>query len=373
MLVDDLLLQSPYCLDEKEKRAVFLPALEETMLYHLDSSLPFRHWVKNRGARIGKSVDITEFPFVPVQVFKEKDLVTVGENEIVDVRHSSSTTSGVPSLVKRDSVTLKRYRLSRNSTLNNYCSVSEGVQLGIIEDPDENPDARLSANLILHVIASRAAKGQTYYVVRRNGSEVEVQVQKFLDLVDQFNGNLSLIFGHLAYIYLFLIAELNALGVKLNLPNVTLLFGWGWKKFADKAVSLDVFRQGVHSTLGIPPSSVLDMYGFAESNTLYLECPAGFRHVPIWEEALARCPKSLKPVADGQEGLLQFLSAIPRSYAGASVLVDDIGFVLRAGNPCPCGRKGTRFKLLRRSNSDEKAAFNSLSAEFCNQPGWGKE
>lgn len=362
VIIDELLKKDPFSLCNQGKKEGFESALYETLKQHLEGSPEYKRWCESQGFKdFNGSID--KIPFIPVQVFKERDLVTVKESDIIDIRHSSSTTSGVPSLVKRDAITIDRYKQSRNSALSAFCTSNKNVQIGVIEDPDENPNPNLSANLILFVIASRTDQDKTFYVVKDNNGEKEVDLDKFLNLINIHKNNISLIFGHMAYIYLFLIEGLKKRGITLNLSDVTMLYGWGWKKYADKAVPTDVFRKSIQEVLGIPQKSILDMYGFAESNSLYLECSEGFRHVPLWDEVLVRCPKSFQVVKDGEEGLLQFLSPIPNSYPGASVLIDDIGLAYHEG-VCKCGRKGTKFKLIRRANKDELIAFRQLADSF---------
>jgi len=363
-VIDELLKIPPFSLDGTEKQNVFFPALLETMQFHLKSSLSYRKWCESNNFKTEASANIVELPFVPVEVFKEFDLITVKENEIVDIRHSSSTSSGIPSLVKRDPITLKRYSQSRNAVLDSFCPNSHKIQIGVIEDPEKNPNRHLSANLVVSVMASRAGQGQTHYIAVNNNGKVQVDVDRFLKLLEQHGDRISLIFGHTAYIYLFLIEVLRSRNIKLNLSNTTMLFGWGWKKYKDQAVPMHIFRKGITDILSIPTHSILDMYGFAESNTLYLECSEGFRHVPLWEEVIVRCPKTLTPIGHGKEGLLQFLSPIPNSYAGSSVLVDDIGISYHGRSSCECGRKGSRFKVIRRANAEEVIALKKLKEGF---------
>ena len=49
----------------------------------------------------------------------------------------------------------------------------------------------------------------------------------------------------------------------------------------------------------------------------------------------------------GEEGVLQVLSPLPRSYPGHSLLTEDLG-VLLGEDDCPCGRKGKYFKVTGR-------------------------
>lgn len=71
---------------------------------------------------------------------------------------------------------------------------------------------------------------------------------------------------------------------------------------------------------------------------------------------------SLKPLAPGQEGLLQFISPIQTSYPGHSVLTEDVGFIAGVDD-CPCGRKGTVFKVIGRAQQAEIRGCGDIMAE----------
>ena len=49
----------------------------------------------------------------------------------------------------------------------------------------------------------------------------------------------------------------------------------------------------------------------------------------------------------GEEGVLQVLSLLPRSYPGHSLLTEDLG-VLLGEDDCPCGRLGKYFRVTGR-------------------------
>jgi len=71
------------------------------------------------------------------------------------------------------------------------------------------------------------------------------------------------------------------------------------------------------------------------------------KHPPVVAQIIVRDPQTLEPVADGVEGVLQFLTPIPHSYPGNSVLTDDMGRIL-GRDRCPCGREGVRFEITGR-------------------------
>lgn len=358
-IIDEWLKQPPFAQRKNDEKA-FVSEIAKIIVKQSQYSPAINRWFNPAKQ---ETLMLEDLPFLPVHVFKKTTLVTTNLENIIDVRESSSTSSKIPSCVNRDATTLKHYKISRNAVLSDFCTPKKHLQIAIIHDPAKNPNPRLSANLVVDVIAKRFKLGITEYLVEGEGLNIKVDVDRFLTLVKEKSDDIGLIFGHTAYIYLFLIDQLKQRDIKLDLKSAVLLFGWGWKNFKNRSVSDATFRKDITSYLGIPNQQILDMYGFAESNTLYLECEHGWRHVPQWERIVVRDPVTLMPVKDGQEGLLQFISPLAHSYPGTSLLIDDIG-VKRKNTVCDCGRYGAAFKVIRRANEEEVATMENLTNEF---------
>ena len=78
-----------------------------------------------------------------------------------------------------------------------------------------------------------------------------------------------------------------------------------------------------------------------------MECTYGKMHASRYSEILVRDQDTLSVVADGEVGLLQVISTLPKSYPGHSLLTEDVGRAWH--NPvCQCGDKGTVVEVLGR-------------------------
>jgi acyl-protein synthetase LuxE len=56
---------------------------------------------------------------------------------------------------------------------------------------------------------------------------------------------------------------------------------------------------------------------------------------------------TLRPVEEGEQGLVQVCSALPSSFPGFLVLTDDLAEVI-SYDACPCGRRGISFRFVKR-------------------------
>ncbi len=105
--------------------------------------------------------------------------------------------------------------------------------------------------------------------------------------------------------------------------------------------------------LGADPRQVLDFYGMVEQvGTVLVDCPAGHKHAPAFADVLIRRPYTLAPAGLGEPGIIEVLSALPASYPGQALLTEDQGVMLGVDD-CPCGRKGSYFRFVRRIEEAE--------------------
>ena len=75
-----------------------------------------------------------------------------------------------------------------------------------------------------------------------------------------------------------------------------------------------------------------------------MECEHGYLHAPNFADILIRDPRDWSLLPPGRAGVIETVSALPRSYPGHALLTEDIGTV-HGIDDCPCGRMGTRFSI----------------------------
>jgi phenylacetate-coenzyme A ligase PaaK-like adenylate-forming protein len=125
-----------------------------------------------------------------------------------------------------------------------------------------------------------------------------------------------------------------------------LIHGGGWKKLHDRRVSNDTFKAALRATFGL--ERVHNYYGMVEQvGSIFFECEAGWLHTPAYADVIVRERMTLEPLASGEEGLIQVLSILPRSYPGHSLLTEDLG-TIAGEDDCSCGRMGKRFTVAGR-------------------------
>ncbi|HIJ84515.1 MAG: Acyl protein synthase/acyl-CoA reductase RfbN [Magnetococcales bacterium] len=347
-----LLSRPPREWREDERRPLFLAAMAEEMRHHFQHCPPFRRYCQRRGVDFEHPLtDLAALPWLPVHAFKllgGRLLSVAGEEVRVELQ--SSGTSGIPSTVMIDQLTAKRQTRAM--------SLSIGEAIGNRRRPflfmDVDPKTHLSqlkargaavlgylnhASEAVFCLEPDAAGGFTL-----NRDLFSATLQRWQD-----GGTPPVIFGFTYILYQAVILRLHQDGYRFSLPGGSqVLHIGGWKKLQDLAVGPEKFKAMIQEISGIDPTRVVDVYGFTEQMGVnYPDCVAGVKHPPAVAEVIVRDPHTFKPVADGDVGVLQFLTPIPHSYPGNSVLTDDLGRIL-GRDRCPCGREGVRFMVTGR-------------------------
>ncbi|MFN5476963.1 MAG: acyl-protein synthetase, partial [Sphingobacteriales bacterium] len=106
---------------------------------------------------------------------------------------------------------------------------------------------------------------------------------------------------------------------------------------------------------------IYNFYGMVEQvGSVFLENSEGYLHCPNFADIIIRNPIDFSVQKPGKEGLIQVVSALPKSYPGHSLLTEDIGIQMgedNAGN----GWRGKYFKILGRA---KKAELRGCSDTF---------
>lgn len=360
MKADELLSYSPFCAEQEKAEQLFREAMLESLQFHYEKNEVYRNYCDNlKFNPYQENLKLEDIPYLPIQLFKKKKMLSVPETDIVDMRKSSSTSTGIPSVVYRDQITLERYQKSRNAIFDQFIKDRGKVHICLGQQPEK--DRHISRNLVNELIGDRAQDAGTFYLMQDDKMDWE----KFHGIVQQCQKEgkkIGLIYGGTAILYLFVILPLLKRHIKIQYDGY-IAHGGGWKKLQNMQVSKQKFMSDLQKVFDMPASHVIDMYGFSESNSMFIDCEYGRKHIPVWNKVIIRDSHTLKPVEDGKPGIIQILDVIPHSYPGNSLLTDDIGYLFKE-KQCRCGRAGTTFQMLKRANGSEAKGCGDMLADY---------
>ena len=364
-----------YEVEDSVKLPLLKDALLEELEHHLSHSAPFRRYWDRRGYNLDRATDLTDLPFLPTNVFKDlgNELRSVAEED-VRVSLQSSATSGRPSTILVDRITSRRQTKALSLVLADILGKKRRPFLFLDVNPKRHSGylgARAAAILGFLNHASNAE----YFLKPSDGGLLELDRQAFEEANKRYSNSSKngvfapVLFGFTYVLFQHVIEPLFWDNVRFTLPQGSALVHiGGWKKLQDMRVDKSRFNDMARRVFAIEPDHIFDIYGFTEQMGMnYPDCARGVKHVPSFGEVIVRDAITWEPVPDGNEGVLQFLSPLPHSYPGTSVLTDDLGKVA-SRQKCECGRHGTGFVVTGRLAEAEIRGCGDVMAEAVMAP-----
>lgn len=342
--LETLLAAAPYGLPQREKRALLTERVRELTAHHYECCEAYRH-VLDRifgGPRALRFESLEEAPFLPVSLFKTRELRSVAPGEIVKTLTSSGTSGRPVSRIFLDAATARLQARTLVKILQHFLGVARRPMVfldhdGVVRDR-RSASARGAAILGLLPFGRRP-----FFAL---DEEMALDLAGLEAYLAQTGGESPVLFGFTFMVWQYFVRALEEAGRRLSLPKAVLLHSGGWKKLEALQVGPEEFRERIRAVAGI--ETVLNYYGMVEQvGSVYLENPLHHLHAPIYSDVIIRDTNTLEPLPRGQAGLIQVVSALPESYPGHSLLTEDLGVVEGCDDPAT-GMSGQYFRMLGR-------------------------
>jgi phenylacetate-coenzyme A ligase PaaK-like adenylate-forming protein len=332
----------PYGLGRDDKQRLLVDQLSRLCAHHSAACEAYRKLQHAFGTGGKVFARIDEFPYLPIRLFKEFDLKSVADNEIIKTLTSSGTTGSRVSKIFLDKDT------SRYQTKALACIVQDFVgrkrlPMLIIDSPSVIKDRRLFSARGAGILGMANFGRDHLYVLN---DDMTLKAAEFEAFLGQYAGEPILLFGFTFMVWQHFYRALKELNLKVDLSRGILIHSGGWKKLTDQAVDNATFKRALKEVCGI--DRVHNFYGMVEQvGSVYMECEAGRLHAPIFSDVVVRDPRDWSALDYRREGVIEVLSVLPHSYPGHVLLTEDMGEVL-GEDDCPCGRKGKYFQISGR-------------------------
>lgn len=331
----------PYHLTQIEKEQQLLSKLNELTVWHMANCEPYQRMLKKSNAQ-AIAHNIEEVPYLPVQLFKLMDLKSVSQEDVVKVLTSSGTTGQQVSKIYLD----KETSVAQTKTLVEVMKpILGGKRLPmIILDTKSVLKDRKSFSARGAGILGFSNFGRKHFYALNDDMTLDIEgLQAYLK---EYEGQRILLFGFTFMVWQYVYKEVRDKGIELNFADSVLIHGGGWKKLKDEAVDAQTFNRLLKEQLGI--QEVHNYYGMVEQvGSIFVECSEGYLHAPSYADVIIREEITFEPVAMGEQGLIQVVSELPKSYPGHSLLTEDLGTIHGIDN-CRCGWKGKYFSVAGR-------------------------
>ncbi len=344
--MDDLLNLPCYDLLQTEKEQKILSVLNDLTRWHYKRCRSYRSILDMYGG-LQEYKSLASIPYVAVSLFKHFDLLSISQPEIFKVLTSSGTTSQTPSKIYLDRSTATQQSKVLVKILQHYIG-KQRLPMMLIDHAEHFTDRS--------EFSARGAGIQGLSIFGRNhryvlDKDMNLNTDALIEFCDRYKNEQVLLFGFTFMVWDRLLTELKKRDHRVSLPRGILIHSGGWKKMHDKAVDNTTFKETVRYRLGI--ERVYNFYGMVEqTGSVFMECKEGFLHAPVYSDIIVRNTVDLRECEYGEEGIIQVLSMLPKSYPGHSLMTEDLGVIIGADN-CKCGRKGKYFLVNGRLPSAE--------------------
>ena len=281
---------------------------------------------------------LSDLPYLPVRAFKEFEIKSVPDDAVFKTMRSSGT-SGKFSQIFLDKETAHKQTSALIESFGDYFGKGRFPMLVIDTESTVRDRQKFSARTAAINGFSMFSRGRCFALDDGMNPDFD-RIRTFLK---EHEGKRVFVFGFTFLIWSAFVRELIRRGETLPLANAFFLHGGGWKKLESEKVSNTAFKEAIRKSTA--STAVHNYYGMVEqTGTIFIECEHGRLHAARQSDALVRNPANHAPLGHGQTGLLQVFSSIQYSYAGHSLLTEDVGRTF-PGTDCPCGRANTIVEI----------------------------
>jgi hypothetical protein len=358
--VKDLLNVSPYSLNKADKGKRLTGILAELTRHHYERCREYRRMLDAYGfnpyAVLSHYADL---PFLPTRLFKDLRLKSIADGEVFKTVTSSGTTGRAVSRIYLDRETAGDQQKVLIKLMSDFLGAGR-LPMIVIDSPSVVKDRAMFSARGAGILGFSMFGTDRIYAL---DDDMRLNAGALRQFLDKHSGKRILLFGFTFIIWQHFCAALCELPETFDLSNGVLIHGGGWKKLAAQSVGSVEFKRRLRDVCGI--RAVHDYYGMVEqTGCIYVECEYGHLHASVFSDVVTRRALDLSPAGIGEPGIIEVVSAIPKSYPGHALLTEDEGVVL-GEDDCPCGRLGKYFEVSGRlKNAELRGCSDTYAAKF---------
>ena len=356
---EEILKIAPFSLDKEAKKALLTRKLNALTRHHYQHCEPYRKMLEALNFDPAADHDPLSLPFLPVSLFKQLELKSIGEADVFKTMTSSGTTGQAVSRIVLDRKTANNQQKTLVKIVSEFTGSSR-MPMIIIDSSGILKDRLMFSARGAGILGFSIFGSDKIYAL---DEQMQLDVAGLHAFLTKHAGQKILLFGFTFMVWQHFYQELKKLDSKLDLSNGILIHGGGWKKLTSESVSPEVFKQSLKEVCGL--SEVHDYYGMVEqTGCIYMECEQGHLHASVFSDIITRRPLDFSPCEMGEPGIIEVVSLLPESYPGHVLLTEDEGVIL-GEDDCPCGRKGKTFKVLGRiKNAEIRGCSDTYATKF---------
>jgi hypothetical protein len=321
--------------------------------HQFEHNAPYRRFCEHRGRSPGRVEDWTEIPLVPTSAFKDAELTTAPVRQVFltsgTTREGNRGRHALPDLGLYEAAWEQPFR-------DHLLPDREGMRIvSLVPGFDALPDSSLS--FMVDRIVDRFGEAGSQGFLGPDGLHVEGLRIALHQAVEE-NVPVMILTTSLAIAgFLQILAGSDE---RFALPAESRIMDTGGAKGTHMNVSREELQRGYQELLGIEPDHVVGEYGMTElcsqfyENSLSDRASGRRRHFegPPWTRTRILDPETLKPLPDGETGLLAHWD-LANAWTVSAVITEDLGFAVPSG-----------FQLLGRASGAELRGCSLVAEEI---------
>lgn len=340
-----LIETDPFSLRQSEKEQFLLAQLNELCEHHRRNCPEYAKVLNVLYPGFAEAKSLAEVPFLPVGLFKQRDLLSVKRSDVFKVLTSSGTTGQAVSKIYLDQDTARLQTQALSSIMKRQLGVSRCPM--IIIDTKEVLSNRSNLTARATAILGLMNYGRDHFFALNPDMTLDTEGLK--EYLTKYSGQRMFLYGFTFMIWQYFLQALQSGAMSdttKHLSKSVLIHSGGWKRLIEEQVTKLEFNERLRRFAGIP--EVYNFYGMVEQvGSIFIEGEDGFLYAPSFADVIIRNPLTWKECQVGEKGVIQVLSALPKSYPGFSILTEDLG-VVEGIDDSTCNRFGKRFSVIGR-------------------------
>lgn len=302
--------------------------------YQFTFNLPYKKYCHARRKTPLTVSNWRDIPPLPIQGFKELPLSCEKEESSETVFMTSGTTTPE----KRGRNVQPRMEVWDTSMIHGFRrfvmrNLNRMTILVISPAEDLNQNSSLSRYLAMAVEHFGDDDSQLFF------KEAGLDVDSVIKAVEKaVTDQRPVMIMGASFAYVHLLEYLHEKNIKFSLPKESILFDTGGFKGQSREITRTELYNAFEKTLGIPRHSIINMYGMTElSSQIYDQTfvriqneQTDIKAGPHWIQTRVLDPNTLKPVENGETGVLAHYDLCNWNSCMA-VLTEDIGYQTSEG------------------------------------------
>ena len=267
-----------------------------------------------------QSEELSNVPYLPVSLFKKRQLASVPQSDVAITLTSSGTTGAVASQIYVDRETSTRQQRALAQSMAHVLGPKR-IPMLVVDSASVFKNPKLMSARGAGVLGMTRFGHKPVFAL---SEEMEPDIDAVRNFLEEHGQKKFFIFGFTFMVWSQLYKHFA--NEKIDLSNGILVHSGGWKKMVEQSVDNEVFRQKLKDAFGL--SKIFNFYGMVEQlGSIYLEGADGLLYPPSFSDVIIRDPVTWERCPDGTPGIIQVLTLIPRSYPGHSLLTEDVGVI----------------------------------------------